>query len=568
MATTDKSAGIDDIVHADLKRLGKEQLQQRLEDYFEKNGDASAHKLVNELLHELQAHQVKLEMQNQDLQESQRLLEEARDRYADLYDFAPVCYITFDAFGCMHEINLAGATMLGQERSLLLDKPISMYLTKPSQRLFFNHLKAVHQCKQVMTQELQLKTASGEILEVQLETVTNPEFINGKPSYRCVVIDITWRKQAEREMLHHTQQLRVITDTIPAYIAYIDRDERYQFVNKAYREWFNSPQERFIGKTVKEVVGDEYYARIAHSIHRVLAGGPVNFEWTVINPNDVEQVVNTSYIPDIAEDGAVMGYFVLSRDMTEQRQLEASEKLRMLEMARVTRINTMGEMVAELAHELNQPLAAITIYSDAVSRMLSKETLQIQDIQKALNEIRLQAGRAGDVISRLREFISKRELQSEPIHINSLVEEVMKLIAVEARWHGVEVILEMGGDIPQITVDRILIEQVVLNLARNAIEAMASIERDKRQVIIRTVLGNYNEIELSVEDNGPGMPIEEMEKIFEPFYTSKTHGMGMGLAISRSIIKAHHGRLWAIPNEHGGTTFTIILLYQTEADEP
>jgi len=375
-------------------------------------------------------------------------------------------------------------------------------------------------------------------------------------------------RHTRQEVQLQGRKLRLLSDAMPTFIGYVNTDERHEFVNKVYEEWFQMSREEILGKSVRELIGEKSYAEIQPHIHSALAGKTVRFEVTYPPDQENERQFDVSYIPDFANNGTVLGYFTLGQDVTEIRQREALDKMHMLESARVARINTMGEMVAELAHELNQPLAAIAIYSDAASRMLGKETTSIQDMQKALNEIRLQSMRAGDVISRLREFVSKRELQFETYQINRLVEEVMKLIAVEARWHRVEVLLELDDDIPKINVDRILIEQVVLNLARNAIEAMETIEPEKRQLIIRTSQGAYSEIEISIEDNGPGIPVEELAKIFEPFHTSKPHGMGMGLAISRSIIKAHHGRLWAIPNEHGGTTFTIILLHEPEADEP
>jgi two-component system sensor kinase FixL len=567
MKTNDKSDTLPAISQTDLKDLSFAELQDRLDAYSARGDTSSQQQRVTELLHELQVHQIELEMQNRDLQESQQQLEEARDRYADLYDFAPVCYITFDAVGCIREINLTGTAMLGQERTRLLGKPFSLWLTREARLAFFRHLREAQQGNQVVTRELQLRFAKGQCLDVRLETVRASEAIDNKPAYRSVIIDITARKQAEREIQHQAQQLRLITDAIPILIAYVDSQERHQFANKAYAGWFQRSCEGIVGRTVRDVVGEQVYPKIADSIRIALAGTPVNFELSMRNQDGVDRDISASYLPDFAGDGTVLGYFALIQDVTDVRKHELLDKMHLLETAHVARINTMGEMVAEIAHELNQPLSAITIYSDAVSRMLQKDNANPGEMLNALNEIRLQAGRASEVISRLREFVTKRELQAEQTQINTLVEEVMNLISVEARWYGAEVKLELGQAIPPVTVDRILIEQVILNLTRNAIEAMEAIEPAKRQLLIKTDLGNHNAIELAVEDCGPGMTIAEIEKIFEPFYTSKPHGMGLGLSISRSIIKAHHGRLWAIPNECGGTTFTFTLPYSQRITE-
>lgn len=564
MKSRDKPVTLPELAHADLKGLSADQLQERLEAYFALHDDITAQQLVRELVHELQVHQIELEVQNRELQESQHQLEEARDRYADLYDFAPVCYLTLDDLGCIREINLTGATLLGMERTHLHGKPFNLWLTKEDGQAFFRHLQEVRQVKQVVTQEMQLRSSRGEQLDVRLETIANPELFDGKPSFRCVIIDITARKQAQWEVSHQAQQLQVIMDVVPAFVAYIDKQERYQFVNKAYASWFKQTDIEMIGRTVKEVTGDKAYSNVKDYIHLALTGTPVNFEWNVNDAEGREQVISASYIPDFGKDGSVFGYFVLSRDVTKQRQHDALDKMHLLETARVARINTMGEMVAELAHELNQPLAAITIYSDAVRRMLDKDTADVPEMQRALSEIRLQASRASEVIGRLREFVSKREIHNEQIQINTIIKEVMNLIAVEARWHGVMVILEFGEEVPPVMADRILIEQVILNLARNAIDAMDAIEQKKRCVTIKTASGAHKELVVAVEDTGPGLSVAEIEKIFEPYYTTKAQGMGMGLAISRTIIKVHQGRLWAIPNEYGGTTFTFTLPYQPE----
>lgn len=544
----------------DLTGLSFSELQDRFATMYTKCTDTPCKAKVQELLYELQVHQIELEMQNRELSETQQQLEEARDRYADLYDFAPVCYITFDATGCIQEINLTGASMLGQERERLQGKPFSHWLSAPDVKKFFKHIQYVQKGYHIAIEELQLKLANGLCLDVRLESIAATQQIDNKPTCRSVIIDITARKQVERELRDQSRQLRLITDAMPLLIAYVDREERYQFVNKYYIEWFGLPRDRIVGKTVREVTGDDTYAIIEQFIHCALAGKPVSIDLTVPFQKQGLRDINANYIPDFGVDGTTVGFFVQIRDVTEVKKFETENKMRLLETAHVERVNTMGEMVAEIAHELNQPLAAISIYSDTVSRMLRKADCEHQqDIFAALDEIKLQAERASQVISRLREFVSKNALKPVQTDINALVNEVLHLVAVEARWNNVEIECDMSPAIPSIYADKILIEQVILNLSRNAIEAMAAIKQDKRRLLIRTSLGNYNQIELSVEDSGPGLAMTEIERIFEAFYSSKKNGMGMGLAICRSIIKAHHGRLWAIPNEIGGTTFTFTL---------
>jgi len=190
--------------------------------------------------------------------------------------------------------------------------------------------------------------------------------------------------------------------------------------------------------------------------------------------------------------------------------------------------------------------------------ILSGKADQEQIIQ-SLADIGVQAERAGDVIRRIREFASKKDLQKIKIDLNELVQDALGLLEVEIRSHNVILKLALGENMTCVFVDKILIEQVVFNLIRNALEAMDEIKEPLRELQIQTSVGKLNEVEINIDDSGPGMPVDQLKKIFDAFHTTKIEGMGMGLAISHSIIAAHHGRLWAVPNNHGGTTFSFTL---------
>jgi len=485
-----------------------------------------------------------------------------QDRDAALYQIAPVGFITLDDKACIRNINPTALSLFDARHGDLLGQPFAGYLDDVDQPIFLQHFTQLKASKETVAQNLTLKLAKDRLLDVHLEMVLDDGLIDGMPSYLCVMYVLSTHSLAARDKAYQMRKLQMITNTIPAYIAYVDKDQRYQFANKAYESWFTPSMDTVIGKTVREVIGEESYNRVKKYIDQALAGKTVKFEANATHPlgNEVDVAVN--YIPDFTSAGTVQGYFAINQNITEIRQRERLDKLHLLESARVARINTMGELVAELAHELNQPLAAITIYSDAINRMLRKSATEMPEMSRALEEIRLQAERAGDVIRHLREFVSKRELLFEELELNQIVQEVLHLISVEARWHDARVNLELGSDLALVGVDRILIEQVILNLARNAIEAMEAISPDRRVLTIKTRLAFPDMAELEVEDTGPGIEKDALEKIFDPFYTSKAHGMGMGLAISRNIVKAHNGHLWAVPNENGGSTFTFTLPLQ------
>lgn len=248
----------------------------------------------------------------------------------------------------------------------------------------------------------------------------------------------------------------------------------------------------------------------------------------------------------------------LDKEIEERKQAEAAEKKHMMEAAHFSRLNTMGEMITEISHELNQPLAAISIYSDACLRLLKSENAQQNDIINAMQDIDAQAKRADSVLKRVREFARRREIRLDNMDVNELVREVTHLIEIEARWHGVELQIMMSDPLPKISADRILIEQVILNLVRNAIEAMNSTPDGKRKLCIRTI-NKGTSIVVSVMDTGPGLHGVNKASVFEPFVTTKTNGVGMGLSICASIIDSHGGSMWTESNPEGGAVFCFAL---------
>jgi two-component system sensor kinase FixL len=247
------------------------------------------------------------------------------------------------------------------------------------------------------------------------------------------------------------------------------------------------------------------------------------------------------------------------RDITERRRLEEEARQDRERLAHVTRLTMMGEMATGIAHEINQPLTAIASYAQACIRLLGDEDARHDDeVQDALEQISRQAMRAGEVIRRLRTFVRKGENKRTPHDLNALVSEVERLAEVDAKLHGAKLRLELGESLPGVLVDGVQIQQVLLNLIRNGLEAMEEAGVTDEPVIVRTER-NGNEIEVSVIDSGVGLKPEDEDSLFNPFHTTKKTGMGMGLSISRSIIMSHGGRMWFTRNAERGTTFHFSL---------
>ena len=268
--------------------------------------------------------------------------------------------------------------------------------------------------------------------------------------------------------------------------------------------------------------------------------------------------------------GRLIGFAKITRDVTERvqaaRALEeariglvqsrAEEALRRVqaELAHVARVTTMGELTASIAHEVNQPIAAAMLNAQAALRWLAAQPPDLDEAKQALTRIVEAAKRAGDVIGRIRDLIKKSPHRADRLDINDAIREVVELTRAEAVKNGVSVRTELADGLPLIKGDRVELQQVVLNLIINAVEAMSAVAREARELVISTARAE-SDVMVTVRDSGPGLPETDVDRIFQPFHTTKQAGLGMGLSISRSIIEAHGGRLWASANAPRGAVF-------------
>ena len=255
------------------------------------------------------------------------------------------------------------------------------------------------------------------------------------------------------------------------------------------------------------------------------------------------------------EGGAVVSH----TDVTELKRAELDAQRSRQELAHFTRVSTMGELTASLAHELNQPLAGILSNAQAAQRLLDRTPPDLAEVRNALTDIVDDDKRAGEVIHRLREFLRKGDAKLVSLDVNVLIQEVARLLSSDALMRNVTVTLELHPELPTVTGDRIQLQQTVLNLLLNAMEAMSESARGERPLVVRTARPDARTVRVSVQDAGPGLRAGSEALVFEPFYTTKPAGMGMGLAIAHSIIDAHGGDIWVTNNTTRGATFHFTL---------
>lgn len=332
---------------------------------------------------------------------------------------------------------------------------------------------------------------------------------------------------------------------------------------------FNAAAERLFGYTAAEVIGnnvsmlmpnpyrDEHDGYLANyrdtGVRRIIGIGR---EATARRKDGSEFPIYLA----VGESRGTRGrrFVGIIRDLSERRRYEERLRQNRERLAHVGRISLMGEMAGGLAHEINQPLGAIANYAQAARRMLAAGD-DTAGATEALDHISIQALRAGDVIRRLRTMIRKRDSEPEQIDINSVVQGTLPLVDADARANGIRLRVELTPDLAPVRCDVVQIQQVLLNLVRNAIDAMQAAGSSRRQVVIRTARSGTDTIAVEVADTGPGVDPGIVAQLFTPFHTTKPDGLGLGLSISRSLVEGHGGNLGFRANEPDGAVFMFTL---------
>jgi C4-dicarboxylate-specific signal transduction histidine kinase len=285
-------------------------------------------------------------------------------------------------------------------------------------------------------------------------------------------------------------------------------------------------------------------------------------------PREAEIQVDGTYFSLLLAPVIELEYVnIYARDVTDARVASAEARQHQTELVHVCRLSTMGEMATGLAHELNQPLAAIVNYANGTRRRLEMGQISTTELEEPLNQITRQAARAGDIIRRLRALVSRQPAQRRPVDANSMVQEVLSFLEYEIDKFGVTLETDLHDNLPAVRADLVQIEQVVLNLIRNAVDAVKDNPAGERRVWLETMPSSQGGVSIRVRDNGPGLSAEIRGRLFEPFFSTKATGMGMGLAISQTIARDHGGRISVWDVEGPGAVFTLALpaMFQQES---
>jgi two-component system sensor kinase FixL len=369
--------------------------------------------------------------------------------------------------------------------------------------------------------------------------------------------DISERQAMEAELRRSEATLSAVIESSPDAILVVDRRFRLVNCNALVGRFFSSlfGAQLSLDTDLSGPIPADFCRRWFDMINRARAGERFTIEETVSVDSGILRFL-VSFAPASSDDRNPL-VTIFAKDITELRRAEEQARRHQGELAHVLRVHTMGEMAANLAHEINQPLGAIANYAQGWRRHLEAGKIDRAALLHAVEEIAREALRAGAITRRVRELLRKGEEQRVGAHINDIVSACLDIITPVVRDRRAVVRFHPGSDLPPVEVDPIQIEQVVLNLLLNGLEAMEACAVG--ELVVRTSAAGEDRLEVVVQDCGSGLDAVLMERIFEPFFTTKANGLGMGLVISRSIIEAHGGRLWATPNQDAGATFRFTL---------
>ncbi len=428
-----------------------------------------------------------------------------------------------------------------------------------------NPLSQKEESKIEFTAIHQRKDGSRYPVEVHLELSEYED----KPAYMAIILDITRRKNIEDSLRLREEEFQLIFENAPTGIAVLDLDGKYMNVNSSMCEILGYTKTEFLRLSYKDIthpddieLSNEYFGNLikgknsGFSIDKRYIRKDKKVINVILNIAVVHE--NVSLAHDEKGDPALLISHVL--DISEKIEIEEKLKIQQEQLAHKDRVSMMGEMAAGIAHEINQPLTAIDSYAQASQRRLKEETIDFEKLRELLDKISKASIRAGDVITRMRSMVKRESQQKGHININILIEEAVKMAETDTLAANIKIKQELLDTLPEVIADAVQIQQVILNLVRNAMDATTSMNEKYKQIIVSsTFLAKDNRIQVSIKDYGCGIDNEAATQLFNPFYTTKKSGMGMGLAICQSIIQLHGGRLWFTNNKDKGTIFSFTL---------
>ena len=367
-------------------------------------------------------------------------------------------------------------------------------------------------------------------------------------------------EELKEKLTEKDDYLQTIISSEPECVKLLAKDGTLLEINPAGAALVEAESpDVLLGRCIYDVVAPEYKNAYKKLVENVFLGKSQILEFQIISLKGNTLWMDSHAVPMRNHDGVITALLAITRDITARKNAEEKTKVKQEELMRVCRLLSVGEMASALAHELTQPLCARMGYAESSEANLEEKSPDIDKLRTLNSKIIQETERSGKIIHRIREFVCKREPNISKIDLNELILEVVELLRLNIPSINTKVELDLGKDAALVMADPIQVQQVLINLITNGIDAMKGISKTERKLYIKSSANCSGVVSVIIEDNGLGISKADMNRIFEPFYTTKEGGIGIGLAISRSIAESHGGRLYFAPNLIQGTRVTFEL---------
>jgi len=487
-------------------------------------------------------------------------LQRSEVRFRTLFDSAAEFIFVIDPEGTIILTNRYVSAQCGYTAEELAGRHIKEFFTEKSKYLCECNFPVLRDRGHTRA-EVEFVCKDGRILHMECSATAIPDEDGSFGSFLIVQRDVTERKLAAQALADSERRFRAIFNSTFQFIGLLSPDGTLLEANQAALDFAGVDEKDVVGKPFWDAIWWSNSKQAQHAlrtgIQKAARGELVRYETEHISANGEVILVDFSLKPVKDDKGETVLIIPEGRDITARRQAEEAARHHQRESAHLMRLSTMGEMAAGMAHELNQPLTALISYCGTASSMLQDDPSAPTVLTDILRKSVEQAHRASDIIRHIRNFVSKGNSNKGPVDIDRIILEMTEFLDWELRNSKVAITLDLAGHGRNVRANGVQIEQVLLNLIRNSLEAIHSARISDGRLLLKTRLRNDDSIVVTVTDNGPGIGADMCKRLFEPFQTSKDSGMGMGLSISRSIIQAHKGKILLIETSGSGTTFCI-----------
>jgi len=494
-----------------------------------------------------------------------RDLQERDARFRRLIDANIIGIFIFHADGRVFDANDEFLRIVGYSREDLVSGRLrwTAFTMPESIELDSRLLEELQKGAAMKSEERELVRKDG----TRVPVLAGGTMFDGAPDEGVAfVIDLTELRRVERALHESRHEARLVVETIPGMVAILTPAAEVEAVNRQLVEYCGQPLEAMRQWSTNGTIHSEDLSRITRAFtHSGASGEPYDFEARLRRFDGAYRWFQVRGLPLHDTSGEIVRWYVLLSDIDDRKRAESELRQLHERFVDAQRLAALNTLTASIAHEVNQPLSGILTNTGTCIRMLNSEPPDVDGARTTVKRAIRDCQRASDVITRLRAMFSKKEFRLESVDLNDATREVVALSMNDLQRNRVVLHLELADPLPTIMGDRIQLQQVILNLLRNASDAMAAVEDRPRHMVVKTETDGESRIRVTVQDAGVGLPQESVGKLFDAFFTTKQGGMGIGLSVSRSIIERHHGRMWAQPNDGPGATFAFSIPVGNEA---